>query len=171
MTRVGAAVITFGIAIMYELFEGEFMKTLSTLLLSTILAVSSTSAALAQEHEHPASMVAAQLGDAIAAGDVDTLRLLLTPDVLIFESGGVESSLAEYEGHHMPADMAFMKAMEREVMSRHVFNSGDSATVVTRSHVHGMYKEQDIDLISTETLVMKKMGGQWQIVHIHWSSG
>jgi ketosteroid isomerase-like protein len=52
-----------------------------------------------------------------------------------------------------------------------IFDSGDSATVVTRSHVHGMYKEQDIDLISTETLVMKKVGGQWKIVHIHWSSG
>jgi len=147
------------------------MKTLSTLLLSTILALSSTSAALAGEHEQPASMVATQLGDAIAAGDVDTLRLLLAPDVLIFESGGVESSLAEYEAHHMPADMAFMDAMEQEVKFRHVFDSGDSATVVTRSRVHGMYKEREIDLSSTETLVMKKMGGQWKIVHIHWSSG
>ena len=147
------------------------MKTLSTLLLSTILAVSSTSAALAQEHEHPASMVAAQLGDAIAAGDVDTLRLLLAPDVLIFESGGVESSLAEYESHHMSADIAFMKSMDREVISRRIFDSGDAVTVATRSRIHGMYKEQDIDLISTETLVMKKVGGQWKIVHIHWSSG
>ncbi len=30
--------------------------------------------------------------------------VLLSPDVLIFESGGVESSLAEYEGHHMSAE-------------------------------------------------------------------
>jgi ketosteroid isomerase-like protein len=60
-----------------------------------------------------------------------------------------------------------MKTMEREVMSRHVFDSGDSATVVTHSRVHGMYKEQDIDLSRTETLVMKKIGGQWKIVHIH----
>ncbi len=147
------------------------MKTLSTFLLLAILAVGFASAAPAQEHEHPASTVAAQLGDAIAAGDVDTLRLLLAPDVLIFESGGVESSLAEYEAHHMPADIAFMKAMEREVMSRHVFDSDEWATVVTRSRIHGMYKEQNIDLSSTETLVMKKMGGQWKIVHIHWSSG
>jgi hypothetical protein len=27
-----------------------------------------------------------------------------SPDVLIFESGGVEFSLAEYEGHHMSAE-------------------------------------------------------------------
>ncbi len=147
------------------------MQTLSTVLLTTLLTVSSNSVALAQEREHPASKVAAQLGDAIAAGDVDTLRLLLVADVLIFESGGVESSLAEYESHHMPADIAFMKAMDRKVMSRHVFDSGDTATVVTRSRIHGIYKGQDIDLSSTETLVIKKMGGQWKIVHIHWSSG
>lgn len=147
------------------------MKTSGTLLLSALLAVSTASAALAQEHEHPAGKVASQLGDAIATGDVDKLRVLLAPDVLIFESGGVESSLAEYERHHMPADMAFMKGMKREVLSRHVFDSGESATVVTRSRIRGIYKKQDIDLSSTETLVIKKMSGQWKIVHIHWSSG
>lgn len=120
--------------------------------------------------DHPANLIAARLHDAIARGDVDTLRSLLAPDVLIYESGGVESSLAEYEGHHMPADMAFMKSMEQEVMSRQVFDAGNSAIVVTRSRVHGAYEEKDIDLSSTETLVMKKVGRQWQIVHIHWSS-
>jgi ketosteroid isomerase-like protein len=47
---------------------------------------------------------------------------------------------------------------------------GESATVVTRSHIHGMYKDQNVDLKSTETLVMRKVGGQWKIIHIHWSS-
>ena len=147
------------------------MKIPGTLLVAATLAVITASAALAQQHEHPASMVAVQLGDAIAAGDVDALRLLLAPDVLIFESGGVESSLAEYEAHHMAADMAFMKAMEQEVIFRDVYDSSDSAIVVTRSRIHGIYKEQQIDLSSTETLLMKKIGGHWKIVHIHWSSG
>ena len=120
--------------------------------------------------DHPAILVAARLHAAIAAGDVDTLRSLLAPEVLIFESGGVESSLAEYAGHHMPADMAFMKSMQEDVMSRQVFDAGDWATVVTHSRVHGVYEGQDVDLSSTETLVMKNVDGQWQIVHIHWSS-
>lgn len=120
--------------------------------------------------DHPASLVADRLHAAIAMGDVDTLRSLLAPEVLIFESGGVESSLAEYEGHHMHADMAFMKSMQEEVVSRQVFDGGDSATVVTHARVHGVYEGKDVDLSSTETLVMKIVGGQWQIVHIHWSS-
>ncbi len=120
--------------------------------------------------DHPASQVAARLNEAIAAGNVDTLRELLAPNVLIFESGGVESSLAEYEGHHMPADMAFMKMMDREMLFRRVFDAGDSATIVTHSRVHGMYKEQEIDLSSTETLVLKNFDGHWKVVHIHWSA-
>ena len=120
--------------------------------------------------DHPASLAAASLHDAIVKGDVETFQSLVAPDVLIFESGGVEASLAEYEGHHMSADMAFMKSMEQEVLSRQVFDAGDSAIVVTRSRVHGVYEGKDVDLSSTETLVMKQAGGQWQIVHIHWSS-
>jgi len=34
--------------------------------------------------------------------------------------------------------------MEREVMTRRVFDSGDSATVVTHSRIHGNYKQQEI---------------------------
>jgi ketosteroid isomerase-like protein len=103
-------------------------------------------------------------------GEVDTLHTLLVPEVLIFESGGVESSLAEYEENHMRADMAFMKSMQQEVLSRQVFDGGDLATVVTHARVHGVYEGKIVNLSSTETLVMKIVGGQWQIVHIHWSS-
>ena len=120
--------------------------------------------------DHPAAVAAAQLGHAIAEGDVEQLKILLAPDILIFESGNVESSLAEYESHHMQSDMAFMKTMNVEVESRRVFDSGDTAVVVTHSRIHGIYKEQELDLSSTETLVMKNMGGRWKIVHIHWSS-
>ena len=119
---------------------------------------------------HPAGQVAEKLNQAITAGDVEQIKILLAPDVLIFESGNVESSLAEYESHHMQSDITFMKAMNVEVESRQVFDSGDTAIVVTRSRIHGMYKEQELDLSSTETLLMMNMGGQWKIIHIHWSS-
>ena len=52
-----------------------------------------------------------------------------------------------------PADMAFMKVMQHEVISQQVLDLGESATVVTRSRIHGMYKDQNVDLKSTETLV------------------
>jgi ketosteroid isomerase-like protein len=120
--------------------------------------------------DHPAALAASQLAEAIKAGDVDMLSQLIGPDVLIFESGGVESSLAEYETHHMLADIAFMKAMNSEVISRRVIEAGESVIVMTQSRLTGVYKDKEMDLSSTETLVMEKTDGHWKIVHIHWSS-
>jgi len=70
----------------------------------------------------------------------------------------------------MPADMAFMKVMQREVTSRQVLELGESATIVTRSHIRGIYQDREINLKSTETLLMRQVDGQWRIIHIHWSS-
>ena len=140
------------------------------LVIAGITWVVSGQAATTEDADHPATVAADLLGDAIIAGDVDTLKALIAPDVLIFESGGVESSLAEYEDHHMPADIAFMKNMSSEVISRRVIEAGDSAIVLTQSRINGVYKEKEVDLSSTETLVMRNMGGQWKIIHIHWSS-
>jgi ketosteroid isomerase-like protein len=130
-----------------------------------------TKAKDSQEPDHPASLLADQLAEAIMHGDVDSLRAIVAPEVLIFESGGVESSLVEYEGHHMLADMEFMKAMDREAISQQMKHSDDLATVFTRSRISGSYKSKEIDVYSTETLVMRKMNGKWKVVHIHWSSG
>ena len=119
---------------------------------------------------HPAGQVAVELNLAIASGDIEHLKSLMAPDVLIFESGNVESSLAEYESHHMQSDIAFMSVMNTEMLSRRVIDAGDTATVLTRSRVHGTYKEKEIDLSNTETLVLKNLDGQWKIIHVHWSA-
>ena len=143
---------------------------IAILLMAGITSTVSSQAEAIENPDHPAVVAATQLGDAITAGDVDTLKALIAPDVLIFESGGVESSLAEYEDHHMPADIAFMKNMSSEVISRRVIEAGDSAIVLTQSRISGVYKEKEVDLSSTETLVLEEADGQWKIVHIHWSS-
>jgi uncharacterized membrane protein/ketosteroid isomerase-like protein len=119
---------------------------------------------------HPASQIAASLTQAIGSGDVERLKSLMVSDVLIFESGNVESSLAEYESHHMQSDISFMRTMNSEVISRKVIDAGDTATVVTRSRIYGIYKEKEIELSNTETLVLENQNGDWKIIHIHWSS-
>ena len=119
---------------------------------------------------HPAATISEQLHNAIASGDAEALRSLIAPEVMIFESGGAEASLSEYEGHHMAADIAFMKDMSREITSQQVIDAGNSAVVMTRSKISGVYKEKSYDLTSAETLVVENIAGNWMIVHIHWSS-
>jgi uncharacterized membrane protein len=120
--------------------------------------------------DHPAVKVAERMGQAIGRGDTEELKRVLDQNVVIFESGNVESSLAEYESHHMKSDIAFMAAMNIELLSREVIDAEDSATVISRSRISGAYKSKEIDLVNTETLVIQRRNGEWKVVHVHWSS-
>ena len=109
-------------------------------------------------------------GDALAAGDAAAVRALLAADVLIYESGGAERSLEEYASHHMSADMAFVGVMERQLTDRRVFAAGDFAVVTSMGRSRGTFREREMDLLGTETMVLEKHDGNWLIRHIHWSS-
>nr|MBV6629549.1 c-type cytochrome [Oceanococcus sp. HetDA_MAG_MS8] len=108
---------------------------------------------------------------ALATGDEAAVRRLLKPDVLIFESGGAETSADEYAGGHMRSDMAFLEQATRTFIARESGIDGDRAWVATRSRLQAQLGEREIDVISTETLVMHKHAEGWQIEHVHWSSG
>ncbi len=109
-------------------------------------------------------------GTALKAKDETALRALLAPDVIIAEGGGAERSVEEYAGHHMPADMAFTAAVDFSLKKRDVIVEGDIATVVSESQVHGTFREKTIHSRVMETMVLRRMDGQWRIAHIHWSS-
>jgi ketosteroid isomerase-like protein len=114
--------------------------------------------------------VAEAFAAALKSGDAASVERLLMPDVVIAEGGGAERSFAEYFGHHMPADMAFMKDIDVAVKQRDVIVGADMATVVTASQMHGSFQGRTIHHRSMETLVLKKAAGNWRIAHIHWSS-
>lgn len=110
------------------------------------------------------------LGAALAAADEATVKSLLAPDVLIYESGGQESSREEYMSHHMKGDMAFLANAQIQVIERKHGVNEDLAWVATRSRIMGKHKDQPVDVYSTETLVLKREPGAWRIIHIQWSS-
>ncbi len=107
---------------------------------------------------------------ALKSANTELVRTILDPEVLIFESGGVESSLGEYASHHMSADMAFMANMSRQIISRKIIEQGDICVVATQARIFGKYKDKEIDSSSDETLVLQRKEQGWRITHIHWSS-
>jgi uncharacterized membrane protein/ketosteroid isomerase-like protein len=109
-------------------------------------------------------------GAALRAGDEAALRRLMAPDVVIAESGGVESSFDEYAGNHMPADMAFSAAVQFTLEDRDLIAEGDTATIISRSRAEGQFQNRAIHSRMMETMVLHMIDGQWRIVHIHWSS-
>ncbi|MGQ0531778.1 MAG: nuclear transport factor 2 family protein [Caulobacteraceae bacterium] len=107
---------------------------------------------------------------ALRSGDAAAVERLMAPDVVVAESGGVERSFAEYAGHHMPADMAFTAAVRFTLEQRDVIAGDDIATVISRSQAHGEFQGQTIHSRMMETIMLRRIDGQWRIVHIHWSS-
>ena len=117
---------------------------------------------------------AAKVVDAFHAaldwGDTATAAGLLGDALVVFEGGEVERSKAEYAGHHLPADAVFAQAVGSQMTRRSGGASGDMAWVASEGRTQGRYKDRDIDRITTETMVLRRVSGVWKIIHVHWSS-
>ncbi len=107
---------------------------------------------------------------ALRRGDTAAAAALLADNALIFEAGGVERSKAEYASHHLAADAAFTQAVPATVTSRSGNATADIAWVSSEGRTTGTYNGKAIDRVTAETMVLHRVGKQWRIVHIHWSS-
>jgi mono/diheme cytochrome c family protein len=114
--------------------------------------------------------LAQALQAALSTGDAGTVEALLDPEVLILESGGAERSRAEYAAHHLQSDMAFLKDTRYTLLRQTGDRVGDLAWVASESRITGGSGDNSVDLMSTETLVLKRTADGWVIVHVHWSS-
>lgn len=115
------------------------------------------------------AMIVAEFHQALEAGDSTKALSLLTPDVVILEGGSVET-LADYRAHHLPADIAYARAIKAERQPRSVTVSGDVAYSVSTSATKGTYNDRAVDSLGAELIVARRLGGRWQISAIHWSS-
>ena len=129
-------------------------------------AVANPVAALAR----PAAAVVDLFHASLARGDTKAALEALDDRVIIFESGGVESSKAEYAAHHLGADAAFSQAVPSKNVRRTGDAVGNVAWVATEGRTTGTYKGRPIDQLTTETMVLRRKGGAWKITHVHWSS-
>ncbi|WP_293678850.1 nuclear transport factor 2 family protein [uncultured Phenylobacterium sp.] len=107
---------------------------------------------------------------ALASGDTTAAASLLTDAAIIYEAGGVERSKAEYVKAHLPGDAAFAKAVGQDLVRRNGGTAGDMAWVASEGRTKGKFKGRDVDRLTTETMILRRVAGTWRIVHIHWSS-
>lgn len=124
-------------------------------------------------HEAPAGTpvrAAQALHEAMSVGDAKRVQDALDPKVLIMEGGNVERSRAEYASHHLPADLKFMQAIDYKLERQTGDTVGDLAWVASEARLSGTREGKPVDLVSTESLVLKKAAAGWKVVHIHWSS-
>ena len=107
---------------------------------------------------------------ALGRGDTRSAAALLADDALIFEGGGVERTKQEYASHHLAADAAFSQAVPSVVTRRAGNSNGILAWIASEGRTTGTYKGKATDRVTAETVVLRRTGRTWKIVHIHWSS-
>lgn len=105
----------------------------------------------------------------LARSDSAGALALLSPDVMVLESGDVETR-AEYRSHHLAADIAFTTSVPSKSESLRVFVQGSTAWTVRTSITEGNYKGRAINSSGVESMILTKAGGKWLIRSIHWSS-
>jgi ketosteroid isomerase-like protein len=119
--------------------------------------------------------------DALASGDSAAALALLAPDVVILESGDVERR-DDYRSHHLPADIAFARAIHGLTTLVGVSVVGDAAWVSATTITTGQFNGRAINSAGAELVVLARARRQsepesstsrsapWRIRAIHWSS-
>ena len=106
---------------------------------------------------------------ALAEGDSTGVLTLLAPDVLIMEAGDIESR-QEYRAHHLPADLAFVRAVPAVPGALSVVIQGEVAWVASTSRATGTFEGRKVDSQGAELLILSRSAVGWRIRAIHWSS-
>lgn len=107
---------------------------------------------------------------AITAGDKTRALAMLSPTIMIYESGYVERSRDEYASHHLGGDMEFAKGVKRRVLKHSERVDGNIAIVMEETETTGAVKGKPVHAFGVETAVLEKKGDEWIIAHVHWSS-
>lgn len=118
----------------------------------------------------PAAAVVDAFHAALQSGDTKAALSYLAENALIYEAGGVERGRQEYASHHLGADSAFSQAVPGTITRRAGEAVGSIAWIATEGRTTGTYIDKVVDRVTAETMVVRRQGNAWKIVHIHWSS-
>jgi len=144
------------------------MKLFMSVFMVSVLFISAPSSA--EKLSEPTAVLDA-FRTALTEGDTEVVKDVLSDDVLIFEGGGVERSLAEYSAHHLKSDIKFSQAVPSQLLERTVQEADGLAVITSRYSVSGEYNGREVDLTMNETVtVSNTTESGWKIIRIHWSN-
>ena len=106
---------------------------------------------------------------AIAAGDTTGAMAFLTDDVVVLESGDIETR-EEFRAHHLAADMAYAGAVKIERGPIRVIVRGDVAWATSTTTASGDFRGRAVNSAGAELAVLTRTPLGWRISAVHWSS-
>jgi ketosteroid isomerase-like protein len=106
---------------------------------------------------------------ALAEGDSATAVAQLADDAVILESGSIESR-EEYRSHHLPADIAFARAVKGTRSPVRVSVQSNVAWTTATSTTQGKFRGKPVNSVGAELIILTRSKDGWKIRAIHWSS-
>ena len=106
---------------------------------------------------------------ALESADSVGALALLASDAVILESGGIETR-EEYRSHHLPADIAFARAVKGVRSPVRVVVRGDVAWATSTTTAQGEFRGRPVNSAGAELMVLTRTTDGWKINAIHWSS-
>jgi ketosteroid isomerase-like protein len=107
--------------------------------------------------------------DALRGADAAMALSLLGPDATVFELGRTDASRRDYAALHLSNDMKLAAGGRRELLSRKRGELGAGHWVMSTYRWTGQGEAAKPATTLAETVVLRRDGGQWKIVHVHWS--
>lgn len=126
--------------------------------------------AAAQGARTPAEVVDA-FHAALRNKDTAGALSLLDRGLVVYEFGAVDPTVEAYAFRHLPFDMDLAVATQWKLESRRVGGEGSERWVLSTYRVTG--KQSDgtpIDQTTLETVILRRSGELFRIVHFHWST-
>ncbi|GAB3253673.1 YybH family protein [Chitinimonas naiadis] len=125
--------------------------------------------ALAEHSASPAQVVA-DFHSAMQSGRQADVEALMNPEALIYESGYIERTRSDYAEHHLPGDIAYAKKIKTKLLKQAAIEAENLAVITSETETIDQSAKEPINYAGTETMVLRRVNGEWRIAHIHWSS-
>lgn len=106
---------------------------------------------------------------AVQAKDVETVRGLLAPDVLLYEHSVRNDGLQDVFENHLKPEITEFEDMKMEFSDVRITPGSDLALLTRQYKIQGKLRGREINAAGNETMAWKRVGPDWKIIHIHYS--
>lgn len=106
---------------------------------------------------------------AVAAKDVATVKSLLAPDVLLYEHSVRNAGIEDVFENHLKPEIVEFENLKMDFSDVRLDSGTDFALLTRQYNIQGRLRDREINARGNETMVWKKLGSEWKIVHIHYS--
>ena len=106
---------------------------------------------------------------AVARKDVETVRNLLAPEILLYEHSARNDGAKDAFENHLKPEILEGDRLQLSFSDLRITASSELALITRQYRVRGTVEGKAIDSAGNETQVWKKADGQWKIIHIHFS--